>query len=98
MDNEASDKLWSCFAASEKSLDHQPKRDKYQTMVIDKFYFRDTAKGDVMIGVLPERRTMPQRITQESVTNWVRKTPFSTEVDFNNVYFVPITVKGLYKV
>ncbi len=33
-------------------------------------YWRDPIKGYQFIGVLPERRSNPKRITKESVTNW----------------------------
>jgi hypothetical protein len=33
-------------------------------------YWRDPIKGYQLIGVLPERRRSPKRITNESVINW----------------------------
>jgi hypothetical protein len=39
-------------------------------MVAYEFYCRDSIKGYQIIGVLPERRKNPSRITQESVMNW----------------------------
>ena len=42
-------------------------------MVIYKFYFRDAIKGDIFLGVLPERRRNLQRITYGSVIKWGRK-------------------------
>jgi len=42
-------------------------------MIVYKFYLRDAIKGDIFLGVLPERRKNPQRITDESIINWGRK-------------------------
>ena len=42
-------------------------------MVVYKFYLRDAIKGDIFLGILPERRKNPQRITDESIINWGRK-------------------------
>jgi len=42
-------------------------------MVGYKFYWRDPIKGYQLIGVLPERRRNPNRITEESVLNWGKK-------------------------
>ena len=42
-------------------------------MIVYNFYLRDAIKGDILLGVLPERRKNPQRITDESIINWGRK-------------------------
>lgn len=42
-------------------------------MIAYEFYWRDNEGKDNLIGILPERRKNPERITQESVMNWVRK-------------------------
>jgi len=36
------------------------------------FYSCDESDGPHLIGVLPERRKDPERITDESIINWVR--------------------------
>ena len=41
-------------------------------MIAYEFYYDDPIKGCQLIGVLPERRTNPARITQESVLNWAK--------------------------
>ena len=43
------------------------------------------------IGLLPERRKNPDRITQESISNFVR-TFLGNEVDVDNLFFIEITV------
>jgi hypothetical protein len=58
-------------------------------MVAYEFYSRDENYGDNLIGILPERRKDPRRITDESVINWVRKL-LGREVDVGNIVFVRI--------
>jgi hypothetical protein len=41
-------------------------------MLAYEFYSRDEIGRDNLIGILPERRKNPQRITQESIINWGR--------------------------
>jgi len=54
------------------------------------FYWRDTIKGYQPIGVLPERRKNPARITQESIINLAREL-IGDNADANNIFFVEIT-------
>jgi len=42
-------------------------------MIFYKFYVRDAIKGDILVGILPERRKNPKRVTHESVINWGKK-------------------------
>jgi len=39
-------------------------------MVAYEFYWRDSTKGFELIGILPERRKDPKRISQASIMNW----------------------------
>jgi hypothetical protein len=39
-------------------------------MVAYEFYWRDEIGKEHFIGILPERRKNPERITQESILNW----------------------------
>ena len=41
-------------------------------MMAYKFYVRNEKKEFELVGVLPERRRNPVRITEESITNWGR--------------------------
>ena len=38
-------------------------------MIAYKFYLRDAIKGDIFLGLLPERRKNQQRIPDESIIN-----------------------------
>jgi hypothetical protein len=63
-------------------------------MTVYEFYRRMNGGQDHFIGVLPERRKDPARITYESIMNWVRQLlDSSPEADFNrNVYFVKVEI------
>jgi hypothetical protein len=57
-----------------------------------RFYYRRPEKGDEMIGVLPERRKNPARITWESIMGW-RKI-FERTLDTEQIFFVEMTIGG----
>jgi len=42
-------------------------------MVAYEFYWRDETGEAHLVGILPERRKDPKRITEESILNWVKK-------------------------
>jgi hypothetical protein len=42
-------------------------------MTAYEFYRRDTAGATHLVGILPERRKNPARITDESILNWLKK-------------------------
>lgn len=44
-----------------------------------------------LLGILPERRKNPFRITQESIMKWA-KLIVGDSVDINNIYFIQIEV------
>jgi len=59
-------------------------------MVAYEFYWRDHIKGVQPIGVLPERRRTPARITQKSVMNWA-KIYFGKNLKINDIFFFQVT-------
>ncbi len=63
-------------------------------MTVYEFYRRMNGGQDHFIGVLPERRKDPARITYESIMNWVRQLMTNLpEADFTrNVYFVKVEI------
>jgi hypothetical protein len=60
-------------------------------MTAYEFYYRDEKGKEHFIGILPERRKDPERITMESVLNWGRKVIGDTP-DVENIYFVTVNV------
>jgi hypothetical protein len=60
-------------------------------MVGYEFYWRDPIKGYQLIGVLPERRKNPKRITKESVLNWGKKY-FGNKLNFSDMFFIEVEI------
>ena len=60
-------------------------------MVAYEFYLRDEMEGFHLIGILPERRKDPLRITLESIMKW-GKMVVGDDLGVNNIYFVRIEV------
>jgi hypothetical protein len=54
-------------------------------------YRCDPIKGYQLIGVLPERRSNPERITKESVTNW-GKIYFGKNLQQNDMFFFQLII------
>lgn len=64
-------------------------------MVAYAFYWIDETEKTHFIGILPERRKKPERITQESILKWART--FLDDIanfDFNHIYFIRKELKG----
>jgi hypothetical protein len=49
------------------------------------------AKGYDLIGVLPERRNNPQRVTKESVLNWGQKY-FGIRLNLGDMYLIEVKI------
>ena len=62
-------------------------------MIAYEFYLRDPAKGNKLVGILPERRKDPARITQQSVMNWVGKL-FINGLSDRDIYFIEVTISS----
>jgi len=60
-------------------------------MVVYEFYWLDPKGGYQIIGVLPEKRKNPARITQESIMNWGEKI-FGKEFDTKDTFFIQVTM------
>ena len=58
-------------------------------MIAYEFYRRveNGEEEDRLIGVLPERRTDPQRITHQSIMNWAKLLVAEKDIIENRVYF-----------
>jgi len=57
-------------------------------MLAYEFYCRDKTEEIHFVGILPERRKKPERITQESILNWGKKViGDDSDVD---IYFVKV--------
>jgi len=60
-------------------------------MIAYTFYWIDEREKVHFIGLLPERRRRPERITKESVMNFGR-TILADNVDSNNIFFIRVTI------
>jgi len=60
-------------------------------MVAYEFYWLDSKGGCEIIGVLPERRKNPERLTRESITHWGEKL-FSNHLNVKDIFFIQITI------
>lgn len=62
-------------------------------MIGYELYWHDPIKGYQLIGVLPERRRNPKRITKESVLNWGKKY-FGNNLNLNDVFIIEVVING----
>jgi|GEM_PF-1918764 len=69
---------------------YQPDRETLG-MIAYEFYLRDTVKGNELLGILPERRKNPARITQKSVMNWAGNV-FGNGLSNQDIYFIEVTI------
>jgi hypothetical protein len=60
-------------------------------MVAYEFYWLDSKGGCEIIGVLPERRKHPKRLTKESITHWAEKF-FSKNLNTKDIFFIQVTI------
>jgi len=60
-------------------------------MLAYEFYCRDETGKDHFIGILPERRENPKRITEKSVLNWGWKI-IGDNSDVRDIYFTKVDV------
>jgi len=59
-------------------------------MVAYEFYWRDEKDKVHLLGILPERRKNAERISQESILNWVRQAIGNNLYVNDNIYFVQV--------
>lgn len=60
-------------------------------MVVYEFYWRDEQGREHLIGILPERRKDPSRISKESIMNWGRIIA-SENIDTDKIYFIKLEI------
>ncbi len=62
-------------------------------MIAYEFYWHDPAKGYKLLGILPERRNDPGRITKKSIMDWAEKV-FGTNLSPKDMYFIQVKING----
>ena len=60
-------------------------------MVAYEFYFDDNENGRKLIGILPERRSDPTRINNDSIMNWARLV-FGNILEISNISYTKINL------
>ena len=60
-------------------------------MIAYEFYWRNSKGEEHLVGILPQKRKNPDRITTESIMNWVRKM-LGGNPDARNVFFTKVEV------
>jgi len=60
-------------------------------MVAYEFYWREEKEKENFIGILPERRKNPERITNTAILNWGREV-IGNNPDFKYIYFRKVDV------
>jgi hypothetical protein len=58
-------------------------------MLAYEFYRRDGMNVDHLVGILPERRKNPERITAQSVMKWVRNV-LGDNRDIDHIFFIKV--------
>jgi len=62
-------------------------------MVAYEFYFRLETGAEQLIGILPERRRDPERITRQSIMNWITKVLSDhSNTESNEIYFIRVNL------
>jgi hypothetical protein len=60
-------------------------------MVAYEIYGHDPVRGYELLGVLPERRKNPARITERSIINWGRKF-FGKSIAINGIFLFQVEI------
>lgn len=55
------------------------------------FYWLDPKGGYQIIGVLPERRKKPERVTKESIMRWGENI-FGKDFNTKDIFFIQVTI------
>jgi hypothetical protein len=63
-------------------------------MIGYELFWRDPIKGYRLIGVLPERRRNPKRITKKSVLDW-GETYLGNDLNLNEIFFLAVEINGV---
>lgn len=60
-------------------------------MIAYEFYFQDEQKNSHLLAILPERRKNPERISHESIMNWIKKMVGENE-KLKNIYYIKVNI------
>jgi len=60
-------------------------------MVAYQFYWYHPVRGYELVGVLPERRKNPERITPQSIMGWAEKI-LGDKLSTKDIYIIQVTI------
>jgi hypothetical protein len=60
-------------------------------MIAYEFYLRGKGNGKELVGILPERRKDPARITQKSILHWA-ETVLGNSLSLKDIYYIKVTI------
>jgi hypothetical protein len=60
-------------------------------MIAYEFYWCDSVKGYELVGILPERRKNPERITPKSVLHWA-ETVLGNSSSNKDIFYIKVTI------
>ena len=63
-------------------------------MIAYEFYWLDPSGRHQIIGVLPERRKHPERLTIESIKHWGEKF-FSNNLDIKDIFYIQVMIDDM---
>ena len=63
-------------------------------MIAYEFYWLDPSGRHQIIGVLPERRKHPERLTRESIKHWGEKF-FSNNLDVKDIFYIQVMIDDM---
>ncbi len=60
-------------------------------MVAYEFYYSNDIGEEHLIGILPERRRNQERVTVDSIMNWVRRM-VDDQTSYRNIFFIEVKI------
>jgi hypothetical protein len=74
----------------------EPNKTKWSIRYMEAYeiYWRDENGEANFIGILPERRRNPERITQQSITNWGRKV-IDDDAEVKDIFFTKVRLEEI---
>jgi hypothetical protein len=86
------ERLFVSMAVSIVPTESNKRKWSIRHMEAYEIYWRDENGEANFIGILPERRRNPERITQQSITNWGRKV-IDDDAEVKDIFFTKVRLE-----
>jgi hypothetical protein len=86
------ERLFPSMTASTVAAESKKTKWSIRPMEVYEIYWRDENGEANLIGILPERRRNPERITQQSITNWGRKV-IDDAAEVKDIFFTKVSLE-----